>query len=171
MRIKINNKIYSCFKRVKNTDEVLFYTVKPAPDENLSGVIKLCRDDGFVLSEDKVDDYIRHEYVGSMLKLTNKPVPVPPEPKPDTRANAEKRKAAYTEGMVDGISWRIEYDEKLYTCDELTLLGSQYEFRGETDTAERIRELVVARVSEIREAYPPENNAEEEEKETPSEEV
>jgi len=118
------------------------------------------RDDGFVLSADAVENYERTEYIGTMFKLTNKPIPVPPEPQPDTRTNSEKRKAAYTEGHVNETDWHIEYDLRIYTCDELTLLGSQYEFRGETDTASKIRDLVVAKVDEIRAAYPPENEEE-----------
>ena len=49
----------------------------PAP---VSGEIVLCAGDGFVLRTDKVEDYLRQEFEGGVLTLTNTPVPVPVEP-------------------------------------------------------------------------------------------
>lgn len=75
----------------------------------------------------------------------------PDEPSP---APSELRKLAYTTGIVDNTDWHIERDGAFYTCDELTQLGVQYEFRGETDTANSIKALVSAKIAEIRATYP-----------------
>lgn len=69
---------------------------------------------------------------------------------------SEKRRLAYTTGMVDSVDWRILRNGDYYTCDELSELGMQYEFRGEIETANDIREMVSTQIAAIREAYPDE---------------
>ena len=75
----------------------------------------------------------------------------PPAP---PKTASEKRREAYTTGEVDGTDWRITFEGESKTCDEMTLLGMQYAFRGEDAT--EIRTLVAAKVLEIRTAYPDE---------------
>lgn len=67
---------------------------------------------------------------------------------------SELRRQAYTIGSVGETDWHIERDGITYTCDELTQLGLQYEFRGETETADAIKALVSAKIAEIRDTYP-----------------
>lgn len=78
------------------------------------------------------------------------------QPDEPTPTPSELRKLAYTTGFVDGTDWHIERVGITYTCDELTQLGLQYEFRGEAETADAIKALVSAKIAEIRAAYPDE---------------
>lgn len=66
---------------------------------------------------------------------------------------SEKRKRAYTTGECDGTDWHIVRNGETLTCDQLTQLGLQYEFRGETETADEIRATVSAKIAEIRATY------------------
>lgn len=161
MYLKINNEQYTVSRRIVTPDTIKYLSVTPKP-ENISGTIQMFRDDGFLLSEDSADSFLRNEYIGTVLKLTNVPVPTPPQPQPDTRTAAQKRQEAYEKGYVSGEhrgdygDWYVEWNEKRYTCDELSQLGMRYAFRGEA-VAEEIRALVEAKVGEIRAAYPDEN--------------
>ena len=67
-------------------------------------------------------------------------------------------KQAYETGYVDGdeTSYKIEYDGKEYTVDELTALGEKYRFRGETEKADEITAAIKVGVEKIRTAYPDE---------------
>lgn len=84
MYLIINGNKYSVSKRIVTTDTIKYLTVKPRP-ENITGTIAMYRDDGFLMSEDKVADYERNTYSGTLLTLTNKPVvvPVPVEREPN----------------------------------------------------------------------------------------
>ena len=79
-------------------------------------------------------------------------------PAPYVPTNSEKRKQAYETGYVDGdeTSYKIEYDGKEYTVDELTALGEKYRFRGETEKADEITAAIKVGVEKIRTAYPDE---------------
>lgn len=166
MYLIMNNQRYTVSRRYKTEDTVRYLTVTPAP-EVISGPIQMFRDDGFLMSEDNADDYVRKEYTGTLLTLTNVPEPHPePEP-PDTRTAAEKRKAAYSTGYVGADDWHIEYGGERFTCDELSQLGMRYFFRNETAEADQIRTIVIAKIGEIRAAYPDENP----ETEAPAEEA
>ena len=89
MYIKIGKTQYPCTRRIVTGDTIKYLSVKPNPGE-VTGKIQMYRDDGFLLSEDDADDYARQTYAGTILTLTNKPVPVPvipPAPEPQaTRA-------------------------------------------------------------------------------------
>lgn len=77
MYLKIGNKQYSVSKRILTKSTLKFLSVKPEPNGKVSGTIQMYRDDGFLLSEDTVEDYARQIYTGTVLTLTNKPEPVP----------------------------------------------------------------------------------------------
>lgn len=82
MYIQINNQTYTLTRRRVTSQSVTYSGLTEEPTD-LSGTITMCRDDGFVMSEDNVSDYLRHTYVGTTLTLTNLPEPEPvPEPKP-----------------------------------------------------------------------------------------
>jgi hypothetical protein len=49
----------------------------PSP---VSGEIKLCASDGFVLRTDVAEDYLRQTFEDGVLTLTNLPEPVEPDP-------------------------------------------------------------------------------------------
>lgn len=91
MYIKIGEIQYPCTRRIVTGDTIKYLSVKPNPGE-VTGKIQMYRDDGFLLSEDNADEYARQTYAGTILTLTNKPVPVPvipPAPEPQaTRAEA-----------------------------------------------------------------------------------
>ena len=87
MYLKIGNKQYSVSKRILTKSTLKFLSVKPEPNGKVSGTIQMYRDDGFLLSEDTVEDYARQIYTGTVLTLTNKPEPVPvPTPAPEPQA-------------------------------------------------------------------------------------
>lgn len=72
MFLMINDKRYAVARRIKQGDTVKFLSVAPAV-EDISGSVKLFRDDGFLISEDNADEYARAFMDGSMLVLTNQP--------------------------------------------------------------------------------------------------
>lgn len=81
MYLIINNQRYTVSRRYKTADTVRYLTVTPAPDV-ISGPIQMFRDDGFPMSEDNADDYLRSYYSGTLLTLTNIPEPQPEPPAP-----------------------------------------------------------------------------------------
>ena len=89
MYLKIGETQYPCTRRIVTGDTIKYLSVTPNPGE-VTGKIQMYRDDGFLLSEDNADEYARQTYAGTILTLTNKPVPVPvipPAPEPQaTRA-------------------------------------------------------------------------------------
>lgn len=94
MYLLISNNQYPVDLRRVNSQSVVYSGVNTEPTD-ISGVIQMFRDDGFLMSEDTVSDYLRHIYQaptyddeGTMLSygiltLTNVPEPEPqPEPEP-----------------------------------------------------------------------------------------
>ena len=94
MYIQINNQTYTLTRRRVTSQSVTYSGLTEEPSD-LSGTITMCRDDGFVMSEDTVADYLRHTYQAptygeegeilsyGILTLTNLPEPEPqPEPEP-----------------------------------------------------------------------------------------
>ena len=80
MYLKIGEKQYSVSRRVVTEDTIKYLSVTPDPGE-VTGKIQMYRDDGFLLSEDDAGNYTRQTYAGTLLTLTNKPVPEPaPQP-------------------------------------------------------------------------------------------
>ena len=96
MYLLISNNQYPVDRRRVNSQSVVYSGVNTEPNP-LEGTIQMFRDDGFLMSEDTVSDYLRHIYQaptydedGEMLSygvltLTNVPEPEPqqePEPGP-----------------------------------------------------------------------------------------
>lgn len=94
MYIQINNQTYTLTRRRVTSQSITYYGLESEPTD-ISGAITMCRDDGFVMSEDNVGDYLRHTWTAptydedgdmvsyGILTLTNIPEPEPvPEPEP-----------------------------------------------------------------------------------------
>ena len=84
MYLIINNKQYSVSKRIVSKDTIKYLTVTPEPD-NISGIAKMYTDEGFLLSEDNLDNFERKTYTGTLLIVTNAPeyTPQPPPSLPE----------------------------------------------------------------------------------------
>lgn len=81
MYLIINNERYTVSRRLVSADEIKYLSVEPQPD--VSGLIRMYRDDGFEMSTDNADSFAKHTYTGTLLVLSNIPDPVPvPEPEP-----------------------------------------------------------------------------------------
>lgn len=79
MYLMINGNRYTVSRRIVKSNEIRYLTVTPEPAE-VSGTIKTYDNNGFLIAEDNADDFLRYTYVGTLLTLTNKPLPVPYEP-------------------------------------------------------------------------------------------
>lgn len=84
MYLIINDKKYNISKRIVTNDTIKYLTVTPEPD-NISGIAKMYTDEGFLLSEDNLDNFERKTYTGTLLTATNKPeyTPQPPPSLPE----------------------------------------------------------------------------------------
>ena len=84
MYLIINDNRYTVSKRIVTSDTIKYLTVTPEPD-NISGIAKMYTDEGFLLSEDNLDNFERKIYTGTLLTVTNKeeytpqPTPITPE--------------------------------------------------------------------------------------------
>ena len=95
MYIILNGVRYDNVIRKKTVNEVLFYTTQETELPEALGTIETYRDDGFILAEDNVSDYLRQERGGNFLKLTNET-----EPEPETEnAVYSEIAAAMSEGV------------------------------------------------------------------------
>lgn len=82
----IHNQKYALTSRKVFSTNIKYYSLNPIPSDpnNITGIISMYRDDGFLLSEDNADNYLRKYISGSVLTITNEPEPDPePEPKPE----------------------------------------------------------------------------------------
>lgn len=84
MYLIINDNRYTVSKRIVTSDTIKYLTVTPKPD-NISGIVKMYTDEGFLLSEDDLDNFERKTYTGTLLTVTNKPeyTPQPPPSLPE----------------------------------------------------------------------------------------
>ncbi len=98
MFLMINDKRYAVSRRIKQGDTVKYLSVSPSV-EDISGTVKLFRDDGLLLSEDNAEDYARRFMVGTLLTMTNQPEPMP---EPVSPSLEEEMAAAIREG-VDSV--------------------------------------------------------------------
>lgn len=111
MYLIINGNKHTCSKRVVKKNEIRFLTVSPAVDlDKLSGTIQMYRDDGFMLSEDSVDKYERKTMTGTLLIMTNKPVPVPED---------QTKKPEYRLSMLEAENRDLK--EHLAETDEVAI--------------------------------------------------
>lgn len=85
MYITVNGVQYTCSRRKTSKNTIKYLSVKPEPEE-ISGIIKLYRDDGFLLAEDNADNYERKTYVGTCLTVTNEPEVEPVVAEPSAEA-------------------------------------------------------------------------------------
>jgi hypothetical protein len=99
MFLSINGKIHSVSKRIVKGKTIKYLSVTPAVEE-ITGPIRMFRDDGFLLSEDNADDYARKTYVGTLLQISNDPEPVPVTPQP----TVEQRVTALENAIKEGLS-------------------------------------------------------------------
>lgn len=72
MYLKIGETNYTVTRRLVSSDTIKYLGVTPEVGE-ISGKIQMYRNDGFLLSEDNVDDFDRKLFSGTLLQLTNKP--------------------------------------------------------------------------------------------------
>ena len=86
MYLTINGTNYNVSKRVVGSANIKYLGVTPEP-VNIQGTIEMYRNDGFLLSSDKVANFKRSTYSGTVLQLTNLPeissdsfVPTPTPP-------------------------------------------------------------------------------------------
>lgn len=153
MYLNINNNRHYCTRRIVKPQSVTFIGVEPEPEE-ISGTIEMYRDDGFLMSEDDTAGYERKEFSGTVLVLTNEPVPpeppTPPEPTP-----REKREQAYETERI------IEYGDELITVDEANKLWYQYAAEGRSEVTDELTQKIADAKNEIRRMYPDENIEEE----------
>ena len=105
MYLIINGNKHKCTRRIYEKDAVKYHGVSPAVEmDSFSGKIQMFRDDGFLLSEDTVEHYQRKTMTGTLLVLTNKPVPAPEDPtqKPEHRLSLlEAENKALREQMAE----------------------------------------------------------------------
>lgn len=84
MKLIVNNEEYPCTGKPSFGSVVRFNLPMDKPDvEELSGTIKLCSNDGFVLREIVSENYMRWYISGDTLVGTNAPEPEPVEPTPE----------------------------------------------------------------------------------------
>ena len=57
-------------------------------------------------------------------------------------------------GVKEDVDFRVEWNNEVYTIDDLEILGMKYEFRGDKETSDKIKEVIKKAVLEIREKYP-----------------
>lgn len=71
-------------------------------------------------------------------------------------SNREKRKEFYTTGkcMKEKNEFFIDLEGEKFSVDSATKLGCSYEYRGEIDKSNELKELIKLTVKEIREKYP-----------------
>lgn len=83
MYLMINGNRHTVSRRVVKSNEIRYLTVTPEP-ETVSGNIQMFDNNGFMISEDNADNFLRSTYAGTLLILTNipEPVPAPVEPVP-----------------------------------------------------------------------------------------
>lgn len=76
MYLMINGTCHTVSRRIVTDDTIKYLSVTPAPEE-ISGTAQMYTDEGFLLSEDNLDGFERKQYTGTLLMVTNKPVPTP----------------------------------------------------------------------------------------------
>lgn len=128
MYLLINNTQYPVARRRVTSQYVVYSEVNTEP-ESLSGVIQMYSNEGFLLSEDNVSDYLRHTYQAptygeegeilsyGILTLTNLPEPEPlpeSEPvKPEWHATQAQMDAAVRLASAQVMTMSLTADETI----------------------------------------------------------
>ena len=99
MYLMINGNRHTISRRIVKSNEIRYLTVTPEP-ETISGKIQMYENNGFLISEDDADGFLRSVYAGTLLMLTNVPEPVPVEPMPvEPEVTTDEMANAITEGV------------------------------------------------------------------------
>lgn len=113
MYLLINNNQYPVSRRRKTSDSVIFSGVTQEPTD-LSGMIQMYSSSDFLLSEDRVSDYLRHTYAGNTLTLTNQPEPEPVDPpKPVWHATQAQMDVAVKLASAQVMTMSLTPDETI----------------------------------------------------------
>ena len=96
----INGNRHSVSRRIVTGDTVKFLTVKPEPN-TVSGTIQMYENNGFLISEDNADNFLRSTYSGTLLTLTNVPEPKPVEP---VYVEPEVTTEQMAEAIMEGVN-------------------------------------------------------------------
>ena len=87
MYLMINGARHTVTRRLVSVDTIKYLGVTPEPDE-ITGMIHMYRDDGFLMSTDDPSKFSRKLFSGTLMQLTNKPElntdPFVPPPEPPT---------------------------------------------------------------------------------------
>lgn len=100
MYLMINGNRHTISKRIVKSNEIRYLTVTPEP-EQVTGKIQMYENNGFLISEDDADKFLRHTYSGTLLILTNVPVPVPVEP---SYVDPEVTTVEMAEAILEGVN-------------------------------------------------------------------
>lgn len=85
MYLNINGVQHTVTRRIVSADTIKYIGVTPTPT-TITGVIRMYRNDGFLLSSDDTTAYGRKLCSGNLVQLTNKSAPntdpfvAPPDP-------------------------------------------------------------------------------------------
>lgn len=85
MYLNINGTRHTVARRIVSKDTIKYLGVTPTPS-TITGVIRMYRNDGFLMSSDDSSKFSRKLCSGNLVQLTNIPVPntdpfvPPPEP-------------------------------------------------------------------------------------------
>lgn len=123
MYLLINNTQYPVSRRILTPDTVKYLSVPNDPGE-ITGVVQMYRDDGFLMSEDNAEDYTRKEYSGTLLTLTNAPIPEPPEPSPPPEPSATR---AETLAVVSFARMMLPTMQASMTADDTISVSALYD--------------------------------------------
>ena len=129
MYIMIQEEKYTLTSRKVYSTHIKYYALSPVPSDptNITGIISMYRDDGFLLSEDNADNYQRKYLSGAMLVLTNEPEPEPePDPKPTSPTEWDVLQQKVTQMELDSI------EQGQFATDlQLDILTMQIDQKGE----------------------------------------
>lgn len=89
MYLNINGNRHTVARRLVSADTIKYIGVTPTPTE-ITGIIHMYRNDGFLMSTDDSSKFSRKLFSGTLMQLTNKPVPntdpfVPPPEQPTAK--------------------------------------------------------------------------------------
>jgi len=119
MVLLTNEKNYPCTDMTQGVDSVSFAVAEEI--QELGETVELQTDEGFVLYETTVAEWLRWTYANGILTLTNTPEPEPvpePEPEPEEPTMAERVEELEAENkvlkaQVEALSEQHDFHEEL----------------------------------------------------------